>query len=95
MTPTIDDTDCFGKVASLFHSRCMSTQPSEQERVRSKSCKSRVDIVLFVLAAIALTICEMQTARQISIPMECQHFNPLTLGDVSVNLYQTQSTCVE
>ncbi|KAH7924701.1 hypothetical protein BV22DRAFT_1120007 [Leucogyrophana mollusca] len=73
-------SDCFQNAASLLRTRCGESHMGEDERVQ---------------AAIAMTLCELATARRHAPPMECGDFTggriPLPVGSA----HQAQGECVE
>ncbi|EIN08791.1 hypothetical protein PUNSTDRAFT_67835, partial [Punctularia strigosozonata HHB-11173 SS5] len=76
--------DCFARSSRHIRTRCGEAEMTEDERTR---------------AAIHLTLCEINTARHISYPLECAPFSPESLAsqDVSKDAKEgaPQARCVE
>ncbi|OCH84750.1 hypothetical protein OBBRIDRAFT_377458 [Obba rivulosa] len=70
-------SDCFGRAAQLIRSRCGEVAMGEDERVN---------------AAIAMTLCELSTAKHYSPPLECSLF---LSDEAALTSSNAQSDCVE
>ncbi|KAH7910345.1 hypothetical protein BJ138DRAFT_116876 [Hygrophoropsis aurantiaca] len=73
-------SDCFQNAASSLRMRCAESHMGEDERVQ---------------AAIAMTLCELATARHHAPPMECAEFSDGLVPSSHRYIHETQGACVE
>lgn len=87
--------DCFGRAAKHIRTQCAEIDMEEDERVKGAPSQIlRTTRTNHATAAIAMTLCELSTAKHYSPPLECSLF--LSDSDTnSVMSNDAQSNCVE
>ncbi|EMD34804.1 hypothetical protein CERSUDRAFT_54833, partial [Gelatoporia subvermispora B] len=87
--------DCFGRAAKHIRTQCAEIDMEEDERVKGAPSQIlRTTRTNHATAAIAMTLCELSTAKHYSPPLECSLF--LSESDTnSVMSNDAQSNCVE